>query len=116
MVQPARLESKEILSSFFLSLLSALLSTMPPARRKKPVLRPSTLAPEAPALAFALALNNNLFQKFIQTYIERVKDQALAAPAVPAAEVRDNVDRPLKPRNPDLYYGHLYIECYYFCQ
>ena len=24
-------------------------------------------------------------------------------------------DRPLKARNPDLYYGHSHMECYYFC-
>ncbi len=52
----------------------------------------------------------------MRTYIKRVQDQALAAPATPAAEARDDTNRPLKPRNPDLYYGNSYLECYYFCQ
>ncbi len=41
---------------------------------------------------------------------------ALAIPAALAAEARDDTDRPLKPQNPDLYYSHLHMECYYFCQ
>ncbi len=52
----------------------------------------------------------------MRTCIEKVRDQAPAAPAAPAAEARDDTDRPLKPRNPDLYYGHSHMECYYFCQ
>ncbi len=46
------------------------------------------------------------------------RTQALAVPAAPAPDVetRDNTDRPLKPRNPNLYYGNLYMECYYFSQ
>ncbi len=49
----------------------------------------------------------------MRTYIERVRDQA---PEAPNAKVREEVlDKPLKPRNLDLYYGHLHIECYYFC-
>ncbi len=44
--------------------------------------------------------------------------QAPTAPTASTLDVkaRDDIDRPLKPRNPDLYYGNLYIECYYFCQ
>ncbi len=55
----------------------------------------------------------------MRTCIERVRDQAPAAPAAlaaPAAKARDDIDRPLNPRNPDLYYGHLHMECSYFCQ
>ncbi len=52
----------------------------------------------------------------MRTCIKKVRDQALAALTAPAPEVRDNPDRPLKLQNPDLYYGHLHIECYYFCQ
>ncbi len=52
----------------------------------------------------------------MRTCIEKIRDQAPAAPATLAAEVKDNTDRPLKPRNPDLYYSNLHIECYYFCQ
>ena len=58
--------------------------------------------------------NNDLFQEFMRTCIERVWDQVPIAPNGKARE--DTLDRPLKPRNPDLYYGHLHIECYYFCQ
>ncbi len=55
----------------------------------------------------------------MRTCIERVRDQAPAAQvatAAPAAEARDNTNRPLKPRNPDLYYGHLHMECFNFYQ
>ncbi len=69
-----------------------------------------TLAP-----AFVAASNNNLFPKFIWTCIKKVQNQALAALVAPAVEVRDNINRSLKPQNPDLYYGHLHMECYYFC-
>ncbi len=56
--------------------------------------------------------NNNLFQKFIQPYIERVRDQVLV---VPNSKTRKKtLDRLLKSWNPNLYYGYLYIECYYF--
>ncbi len=46
------------------------------------------------------------------------KAQALAAPAAPNQDIkaRDDTDRPLKPWKPDLYYGNLYIEYYYFFQ
>ncbi len=53
------------------------------------------------------------------TYIEKVRDQASAAPAVPttpATEAKDDINRPLKPRNLNLYYSYLHMECYYFCQ
>ncbi len=58
----------------------------------------------------------------MRTCIKKVRDQApaaptaLAAPAAPATEARDDTNRPLKPQNPDLYYGNLHMECYYFCQ
>ncbi len=93
---------------------------MPLARHGRPALRRSaqglaSSGPE-PASAPIPILNNDLFQEFIWSCIKRVRNQAPATPAVPAAEARDNTDRPLKPRNPDLYYGHLHMECYYFCQ
>ncbi len=87
---------------------------MPPVRRGRPAFRPPALGP-VPAPAPVAPLND-LFQEFMQTCIKRVRDQAPAAPAAPAAEVRNDTDRPLKPRNPDLYYDHLHMECYYFCQ
>lgn len=33
-----------------------------------------------------------------------------------AAKARENTDKPLKLQNLDLYYSHLHIKCYYFCQ
>ena len=57
--------------------------------------------------------NNNFFQEFMRTFIK--KAQVLAALVTPAAKTRNNTNRPLKPQNPNLYYGHLYIKCYYFC-
>ncbi len=99
---------------------------MPPVRRERPAIRRPALGPKAPALgsvpvpapAPALALNNDLFQEFMRTCIEKVQAQASAAPAAPAPDVeaKDDTDKPLKPRNPDLYYGNSYMECYYFCQ
>ncbi len=99
---------------------------MPPARRRRPAIRRPTLGPKAPALgpvpvsafAPALAPNNDLFQEFMWICIERVRAQAPAALAAPAPDVeaRDETNRPLKLWNPDLYYGNLYIEYYYFCQ
>ncbi len=42
--------------------------------------------------------------------------QALVAPATLDIEARNDTNRALKPRNPDLYYDNLHIEYYYFCQ
>ncbi len=96
---------------------------MPPTRRGKPAIRRPALSLEAPAPgpapapAPAPAPNNDLFQEFMRTFMERTQAPAAqAAPAAPAAEARDDTDRPLKSRNPDLYYGNLHMECYYFCQ
>ncbi len=50
----------------------------------------------------------------MRTFIERV--QALAALVALAVEAKNDTNRPLKTWNPDLYYSHLYIECYYFYQ
>ncbi len=45
------------------------------------------------------------------------KTQALAALVVPVPEgAKDDIDKLLKPQNPDLYYDNLHMECYYFCQ
>ncbi len=52
----------------------------------------------------------------MRTCIKSVRDQALVTLAAPAAEAKDDTNRFFKPRNLDLYYGHLYIECYYLCQ
>ncbi len=52
----------------------------------------------------------------MQNCIKIVWDQVPAALAASAAEAKDNTHRPLKPQNLDLYYSHLHIECYNFCQ
>ncbi len=87
---------------------------MPPVCRGRPAIRAPAPGP-APAPA-PVAPPNDLFQEFLRTFME--KTQAPAAPAAPAPDVeaRNDTDRPLKPRNPDLYYGNSHMECYYFCQ
>ncbi len=52
----------------------------------------------------------------MQTFIESAQVFATPAALEPDVEARNNTDRPPKPRNLDLYYGNLHIECYYFCQ
>ena len=64
--------------------------------------------------ALAPTLINNLFQEFMRTCIKKIQDQASMTPNVKAKE--DALDRLLKSRNPNLYYGNLYMEYYYFCQ
>ena len=74
--------------------------------RKRPAIKyltfDPTSGPEAsvpgPAPAPAPAPNNDFFQEFMRTYIERVQNQAPIAPNAEARE--DALDRPLKPRNP----------------
>lgn len=51
----------------------------------------------------------------MQAYMED-RRQPAPAPAPPAESREDASDRPLKARNPDLYYGNSHMECYYFCQ
>ncbi len=91
---------------------------MPPARRRRPAIRrpaPSPVpGPARASVPAPVAPPNDFFQEFMRTFIE--KTQATAALAASATKARNNTDRPLKPQNPDLYYGHLYMECYYFCQ
>ncbi len=85
---------------------------MPPVYRGRPAIRAPAPGP-TPAPA-SVAPPNDLFQEFMQTFME--KTQAPAAPAAPDIEARDDTDKLLKPRNPDLYYNNLHMECYYFCQ
>lgn len=60
-------------------------------------------------------LNNNLFRKLMQTFME--KAQALITLIVIlAVEVRDDINKPLKSQNSNLYYSDLYLEYYYFYQ
>ncbi len=51
----------------------------------------------------------------MQTFMEKMQVPAAPAALVPE-KAKDDTDRPLKPRNPNLYYGNLHMECYYFCQ
>ena len=67
------------------------------------------LDPSAPGLSAPID-----FQFFIKTFIEMAKNQA--PPLVSIAAKKKTSNRPLKARNSNLYYGNLYIECYYFCQ
>ncbi len=97
---------------------------MPPVCCGRPAIRRPTpgseLAPvSAPALTPVAPLINNLFQKFMQTFIE--KAQALTVPTAPIdwtldIEARDDTDRLFKPQKSDLYYGNLHMKCYYFFQ
>ncbi len=85
---------------------------MPPACYGKSTLRRPALSlaqdPASPDPEPTPApMLNDFFQEFMRTCIKRVRDQVPAALAAPAAEVRDNTNRPFKPRNPDLYYGYL---------
>ncbi len=89
---------------------------MPLICRGRPAIRPPAPGPVSAPTPTPMAPSNDLFREFMRTCIEKVRDQALAALAAPAAEARDHTNRPFQPRNPDLYYGNLYMECYYFCQ
>ena len=51
---------------------------------------------------------DELFKQFVQAYLESVKN-----PGQNQAEPRE---KPLKARNPDLYFGKSHIDCYNFCQ
>ncbi len=90
---------------------------MPPAHCKKPPIRrpTSSLAP-GPEAAPIIVPNNDFFQEFMRICIKKVRDQALAALAASAAKVRDDIDRLLKPLNPNLYYSYVHMEYYYFYQ
>ena len=53
----------------------------------------------------------------MQAYMEDRRNPSPAPTPAPLAEPRQDVsDRPLKARNPDLYYGNSHIESYHFCQ
>lgn len=89
--------------------------TMPPIYHKKPATGYSILGPEFAPIsspALVIPLYNNLFQKFMQTCINRIQDQALATQAVEAKEKAS--DGLLKSKNPDLYYDTFHMEYYWF--
>lgn len=99
-------------------LLYLYLSIMFSVYHRRPVMRylvfPIPKAIPASNFLSAILLYNNLFQKFMQTYIERVQDQALMTPIV---ETREKVlDSPLKVKISDRYYSISYKECFQFVQ
>ncbi len=92
---------------------------MPPVYCGRPAIGLPTPSPVPAPAPTPMAPPNDLFQEFMRTFIEKTQaPTALVAPAAPAPDVeaRDNTDRPLKSRNPDLYYSNLHMEYYYFCQ
>ena len=92
------------------------------------VATPILPAPDAPVLAFsslsapaiavpAPASIEELFKLFMQTYMDTVKNQAQAPVQAPTPPVSvESKEQPLKARFPDLYFGKLYLDCYWFCQ
>ncbi len=52
----------------------------------------------------------------MQTFMEKAQVPAVSTALALYIEAKDNTNKPLKPQNPDLYYGNLHMECYYFCQ
>ncbi len=69
------------------------------------------------ATAPAATPTEDLFRQFMQAYMEDRRNSApTPAPAL-LAEPPENVwDKPLKARNPDLYYSNSHMECYHICQ
>ena len=74
-----------------------------------------SFAPLGPGPALPTPLNNDFFQEFMQIGIKKVWDQASLALPI-SVKARDDFDRPFKRRNPNFYYGHLHMECYFFYQ
>lgn len=67
----------------------------------------STLVPTPAPGPTSGIIQVELFNDFIRTLINIVQ-----APA----EDKNTSDSSFKSRNPNLYCGHLHMECYYFCQ
>ena len=70
-----------------------------------------------PAVLYALTFasvpapssNSKLFKQFIKAYLRaQIKLASLKAQ-------EKALNRPVKAKNPNLYYENLYIKCYYFC-
>ena len=52
----------------------------------------------------------------MQTYIEDRRNPVLALAFLSIKPQENALNRFLKARNPDLYYGNLYMECYNLCK
>ena len=93
------------------------LTSLLPSRALTPGLARAPLAPASPVTTPALAPTEDLFRQFVQAYMVDRGNPAPATDPVPLAEPRHDIsDRPVRARNPDLYYGNLHIECYHLCQ
>ena len=79
-----------------------------------PSANPRATSAQGPTLAPPPVSTNDLFRQFMQAYMHDRRQPAPAPATVESWE--DASDRSLNARKPDLYYGNLYIECYYFCQ
>ncbi len=79
---------------------------------------PGPASPASAATALSATPTKDLFRQYMQAYLEDCRDPALApAPAHLPADAREETsDRPLKAKNPDLYYGNSQMESDYFCQ
>ena len=75
-----------------------------------PTFSPAVFWAATLALALALALappsTNELFKQFMKTYLEF--NQELSQPSIECKQS-------LKAKIPNVYYGKLHIDCYYFC-
>ncbi len=93
------------------------LTSLVPFCASTPGLAPASPPPAPPVTTPAPAPTEDLFRQFMQAYMEDRRNSAPAPASAPLAEPREDVsDRPLKTRNPDLYYGNSCMECYHFCQ
>ncbi len=87
---------------------------MPLICYERPAIRLPALGPvPVPASAPMAPTNNDFFQEYIRIFMEGVPAPTLLAVLIvpaPDVEPRDNIDRPLKPLNPKLYYSNLHIK------
>ena len=74
-----------------------------------PVLSRAPTPAPATASAVTPSLDNKLFKQFMKAYLEA---------QMPGRIVVDSeaCKQPLKAWFPDLYYGNLHMDCYWFCQ
>lgn len=78
----------------------------------RPVFKIALAPVPAPVPAVLLSIKKP-FKWFMQTYIEKIRDQAPSLLIVKAGEEASN--RPLKIKNFELYFVNCYIDCFYFC-